>query len=302
MQSTGSPPAGPRRVETYGRRGRAPWQAIDWREHQRWETLGGHAVNVIDLGSGDPILWVHGLGGSWQNWLEQLPEFAAEHRCVALDLPGFGASPLPDEDISIAGYGRALAGLLERLRIPRATVVGNSMGGFIAAELAISAPERVERLVLVSAAGLSTEQLKLRPLTTAARMSAAGAAWIGAHSDRLTRRPGTRRLLASGVMRRPDRLSAPLLAEQLRGTGRPGFIPALRALAAYPIRDRLAEIRAPTLVVWGEDDRLVPVRDADRFVELIPEAGKVVFADTGHVPQLERPEAFNEVVAEFLAA
>jgi pimeloyl-ACP methyl ester carboxylesterase len=300
MSATTAPPAGPRQLEHYGRRGDAPWMSVDWQAHQRWETLGGEVINVIDLGKGPPIVWVHGLGGSWQNWLEQLPEFSEHNRSVAIDLPGFGASPMPDGEISIAGYGRALAGLLDRLDIPKAVVVGNSMGGFIAAELAISAPERVEKLVLVSAAGLSTDRIWLRPAKTAARMTAFASAWVGAHSDELTRRPRARRVLASGVFRRPDRLAAPLMAEQFRGTGKPGFLGALEALATYPIRERLPEISAPTLVVWGTHDYLVPVRDADEFERLIPNAEKVIFAQTGHVPQLERPEAFNGVLREFL--
>src|SRR5438045_4603778 len=84
----------------YGPAGRSPWLDIDWREHQRWVTVNGSAVNVIELGAGrssgdrdaagQPLVFVHGLSGSWPNWLEQLPVFAAQHRVIALDLPGFG--------------------------------------------------------------------------------------------------------------------------------------------------------------------------------------------------------------------
>ena len=91
------------------------------------------------------------------------------------------------------------------------------------------------------------------------------------------------------VAARPDLLPAPLVAEQIRGSGKPGFVDALDALTDYPIRDRLPEIACPTLIVWGEDDKLVPVRDADEFERLIPDARKVVFPDTGHVAMLERP-------------
>src|SRR5207245_2489790 len=140
----------------YGGGADAPWRHVDWREHQRWVLVDGRPVNTIELGEGPPVVFVHGLSGSWPNWLEQLPAFAHTHRVVAVDLPGFGHSPMPAGEISIAGYARVLDGLLGELGIDAAAVVGNSMGGFIAAELAISAPQRVERLVLVSAAGLST--------------------------------------------------------------------------------------------------------------------------------------------------
>jgi pimeloyl-ACP methyl ester carboxylesterase len=103
------------------------------------------------------------------------------------------------------------------------------------------------------------------------------------------------------VAKRPDRLPGPLVAEQVRGSGKPGFLPALDALTDYPIRDRLGEIACPTLIVWGAEDKLVPARDADEFARLIPNSRKVVWPETGHVAMLERPEAFNALVQAFLA-
>jgi pimeloyl-ACP methyl ester carboxylesterase len=285
----------------YGPDGRSAWLDVDWREHQRWVKAGGCPVNVIEVGEGPPIVFIHGLGGSWQNWLEQLPVFAAEHRCVALDLPGFGASPRPDEEISIPGYGELVRDLLARIGIDRAVVVGNSMGGFIGCELAVQHPEVVERLVLVSAAGISSEQLHRRPLLTGARMGMMVAEWVGSRADRLARRPRARALLTGGVFRHPVRLPAPLVAEQMRGSGTPGFLDAFDALMSYRIRDRLGAIAVPTLVVWGSGDRLVPLKDADEFARLIPNAEKVVFEDTGHTPQIERPAAFNEALRAFVA-
>lgn len=141
----------------YGATGRSEWLDVDWGAHQRWVRIGGRAVNVIELGTGPPLVFIHGLSGSWQNWLEQLPVFARDHRVVAFDLPGFGASEMPSEPISISGYARLVDALFSELGIAGAAVVGNSMGGFIGAELAIAFPPRVERLVLVSAAGLSIQ-------------------------------------------------------------------------------------------------------------------------------------------------
>lgn len=289
----------------YGATGRSEWLDVDWRAHQRWVRIGGRAVNVIELGSGPPLVFIHGLSGSWQNWLEQLPVFAHDHRVVAFDLPGFGASEMPDEPITISGYARTADALLSELGIAGAAVVGNSMGGFIGAELAIAFPPRVERLVLVSAAGLSIQHYRnehaLAALRTVDRRLAAYAGWLGSRSDALTKRPRARRLIFSVVAHRPDRLPAALVAEQVRGSGKPGFVPALDALTSYPIHDRLGEIACPTLIVWGTNDMLVPVRDADEFERLIPNARKVVWPQTGHLAMLERPEAFNRLLAAFLS-
>lgn len=104
----------------------------------------------------------------------------------------------------------------------------------------------------------------------------------------------------SVVAAHPGRLPAPLVSEQLKGSGKPGFLPALDALTSYPIRDRLASITAPTLIVWGTKDPLVPVRDAWEFGRLIAGSRVVVYEDTGHVAMLERPAAFNALVEEFL--
>lgn len=296
-------------VERYGPSGRSAWLDVDWREHQRWVSVAGRSMNVIDLGPPDggagTMVWIHGLGGSWQNWLENLPELARTHRCVAMDLPGFGASEMPAETISISAYARWVDLLLRELGVARAVVVGNSMGGFIGAELAIRYATWVEKLVLVSAAGLTVEyqrnEAALRALRLVDNVLKIGTVWLASKSDALARRPRSRTAMLRLVAAHPELLPAPLVAEQLRGFGKPGFIDALDAITDYPIRDRLPKITAPTLVVWGSEDALVPVRDAWEFGDLIPDARVVVYEDTGHVAMLERPDAFNALVRQFVA-
>jgi pimeloyl-ACP methyl ester carboxylesterase len=251
-------------------------------------------------------VFIHGLSGCWQNWLENIPHFARTHRVIALDLPGFGASPMPARKITINGYAGVVDQLLQSLDIERAVVVGNSMGGFIGAELAIEYSTRVEKLVLVSAAGLTTmERHSDRALAGLRRVDnvlAFGAAWFASKSDRLARRARLRKALMLVVAAHPDRLPAPLIAQQLKGSGKPGFMDAVEALGTYPLEDRLDRIEIPTLIVWGAKDWLVPVRDAKRFEHAIgANARRIVYGDTGHVSMLERPARFNADVDEFLA-
>jgi pimeloyl-ACP methyl ester carboxylesterase len=212
---------------------------------------------------------------------------------------------MPAEKISIKGYARAVDTLLGELGVERATLVGNSMGGFVSAEIALSYSTWVERLVLVSAAGLSVEHQRndhaLAVLRRTERLLAMYTGWLASKSEMLTRRPRSRSALLRIVAAQPEKLPAPLTAEMLRGSGKPGFVDALDALTSYPIRDRLDDVQVPTLVVWGEDDVLVPVRDAWEFGELIRDSRVVVYEDTGHMAMLERPEAFNTLVDEFLA-
>ena len=291
-------------AEAYGAVGRSEWLDVDWQEHLRWVRVQDRWMNMIDMGSGPPVLFIHGLSGCWQNWLEQLPLFARDHRVIAVDLPGFGQSEMPVEEISITGYADAIDELMETLEIEEARIVGNSMGGFIGAELAIQHPERVERLVLVAAAGLSIESIRTER-KKGLRHRAENVVFftlghIASRSHQVALRPRLRHALLMLVAAHPAQLPAPLAAQQVLGSGKPGFSDALEAMCRYPLRDRLEKIACPTLIIWGEKDLLVPVKDAAIFEKLIPDARKIIYEDTGHVSMMERPARFNSDVKAFL--
>ncbi|MGZ4201547.1 MAG: alpha/beta fold hydrolase, partial [Thermoleophilaceae bacterium] len=287
-----TPRAARRADESYGATAQPDWRGVDWRAHLHSIDIAGSRVNYVDIGSGDgpPIVFVHGLGGAWQNWLENIPRAATERRTIALDLPGFGESEMPPGDISVPGYGRCVEELCERLGLGEVVLVGNSMGGFISAEVAIQRPQRVARLVLVSAAGISITNLRRRPVETWGRAAAALGVYGLAHVRELVVRPRLRHAALGYVVRHPTRLAPDLCWELMSAAGRPGFIGALEALLDYDFRDRLGDIRVPTLIIWGANDMLVPVKDASEFERRIPESRKVILDDTGHVAMIERPE------------
>jgi pimeloyl-ACP methyl ester carboxylesterase len=277
---------------------------VDWQQHLRWVRVEDRWMNIVDIGSGPPMIFIHGLSGCWQNWLENIPHFAREHRVIAVDLPGFGRSEMPADPISVNRYADTIDALMGELDIDSAQIVGNSMGGFVGAELAISHPARVQRLVLVAAAGLSIEHVRTIR-TSGFRHRAENIAffyigWLASRSHQVAARPRLRHALLLIVAAHPSRLPPALTMEQVLGSGKPGFSDALEAMCTYPIRDRLERIASPTLIVWGEKDRLVPLRDASVFERLISDARKIVYADTGHIAMMERPARFNADVLEFL--
>lgn len=282
----------------------APWIGVDWRQHQRWVQVEGCPVNVIEIGSGEPVLFIHGLGGSWPNWLEQMPILSKGRRAIAFDLPGFGSSPMPSAPISIPAYARIVSGLMDALGIPSAAIVGNSMGGEITLELALSEPERIQRMVLVSPAGISTLAVGPRlPLIRAIYPPVnAVSRWIGANADELVRRPRMRAGLMKAVAAKPRKIAPEFAAEQIRGMGKPGFLPALEGIVSHSgtLRERLPQIRCPTLILWGDEDPVVPVRDVEVFAQEIPGARKLVWKQTGHVAMFERGAEFNLLLEEFL--
>jgi pimeloyl-ACP methyl ester carboxylesterase len=200
------------------------------------------------------------------------------------------------------GYAKTVDAMCDALGVECVSVVGNSMGGFIGAELALSFDTRVDRLVLVSAAGLSTEQVARGPSIALARLITAGVPYTRRFEAPVVHRPRLRRAAMQWVIRYPEKLSVPLAQELVLSFGKPGFVPALKALLEYSYRDRLARIEIPVLIVWGRNDLLVPVGDAVRYQRLIGDNARVeIFEDTGHAPMLERPSRFNALLRAFLA-
>ena len=197
-------------------------------------------------------MFVHGLAGCWQNWLENIPHFARSHRVIAIDLPGFGESELPQEDITMPGYGRFVDAFLGEIGVDSASVVGNSMGGFISAEVAVSHPARVDKLALVSAAGVMT----VRPAELAAAKHLARSVPLRVRAGACRRQslvaaPGAAQVDPERRRAPPGAAQPELVYEIASGGGKPGFVDAFNAILDYDFSDRLPDVEHPTLIVWG---------------------------------------------------
>jgi len=303
-----APPSAPwqaRRADSdYGVSAEPNWREVDWPAHLHRVEVDGVPVNYVDIGEGDedPVVMIHGLSGQWQNWLENIPRLAQERRVLAPDLPGFGLTPMPPEEISVSGYGRCIEGFCRALDLGEVALVGNSLGGFTAAETAIQFPERVSRLVLLSPAGITSANVAKAPTHVVGRIAGALTAVTAARHRTMARRPLARHLALGLVVRYPPKIAADVAWEaMMKGAGKPGFQQALMASVRYDYRDRLGDIRVPTLIIWGENDSIISVDDAHEYERLIPDSRKIVMEDTGHVPMIERPQAVNDVLVEFLS-
>lgn len=288
----------------YGQ-GDEEWLKVDWRQHLRRVELPGAQVNYVDIGEGEPIVFVHGLISCWQTWLENLPHFARRYRAIALDLPGFGRSPMPSWPIDIPSYGRLLHDFCEKLGIDRSPMlVGNSLGGFVAAEAVTAAPGRFDRLVLVSAAGIvNTWRPEQRAVATTLAWKSFAAIFGISRMKAMLRRPRWGQLMIGPFVRYPSRLREELLYEQVIGSvPSPAFGDALHATLSHDIRDRLPRIAIPVLIAWGFNDRIIPVQAALSYRRRIPDSRLEIFERTGHLLQLERPARFNALLDEFLVS
>lgn len=269
--------------------------------------LGGQLVHLRDEGPRDdpvPLLLLHGTAASLHTWEGWSAALRAQRRVISVDLPGFGLTgPRADADYRGDAYARFVLALMDRLRVQRFAVAGNSLGGEVAWRTASLAPGRVDRLVLVDPAGLPFEPQSVPIGFAIARVPGLNrvAEWVLPRT--LVQRS------VENVYGDPSRVTAALVDRYFELTLREGNRRALgerfRAQAAdmeghAGNRARLQALRAPTLILWGGRDRLIPPALARDFEAAIPGSRAVVFEDLGHVPHEEDPARTVAVVKGFL--
>jgi pimeloyl-ACP methyl ester carboxylesterase len=268
-------------------------------------TVHGRAVTYIEAGDGPVLLLIHGMGGSCENWREVIEPLARHHTVIAPDLPGHGSSEPGAGDYSIGALAAGLRDLLLALGHERATLVGHSLGGGVAMQLAYQFPEMMERLVLVSSGGLGPEvSLVLR---AAALPGADAFVALTAGAGKRVGSAVGRGLSAIGLRPTAD------IAEVARGYGtlsdpdrRAAFLATLRSVVGtrgqrVDAADRLYLAEAvPVLIIWGARDSIIPVRHGEEAHEAIPGSRLVVFEGVGHLPQLEAPGRFIAALERFL--
>jgi pimeloyl-ACP methyl ester carboxylesterase len=269
-------------------------------------SLHGHEISYRRAGEGPTILLVHGMAGSARTWRESLPILARDFDVIAPDLLGHGESDKPAGDYSLGAFASSLRDLLARLGVERATVVGQSLGGGVAMQLAYQYPENVERLVLVGSGGLGREVTPILRLLTVPG------------SDLLMPLlfPGFARDAGNSVSAwLMDRgLRAPRVEEGWRAYAsladpdtRRAFLRTLRSVVdaggqAVSARDRLYLTAAmPTMIMWGEADGIIPVHHAHEAHEAMPGSRLELFPGVGHFVHAEQPARFAELVADFIA-
>ncbi|HMC06435.1 MAG TPA: alpha/beta fold hydrolase [Solirubrobacterales bacterium] len=259
-------------------------------------------ISILSAGSGDPVLCVHGLGGTKASFLPTVAALADRNRVIALDLPGFGESDKPlSAPYDAAYFARSVFALMDSLGIERAHLIGNSMGGRVAIEAGLLDRRRVDRIVLLSPAlaWLRERRLKWLLQLPLPRLG------LIQPTPRWATEPIVRSLVPGGA----DGWAAAGVDEFLRSyltpRGRAAFYEAARNIyldephGENGFWTRLASLSCKTMFVWGRRDALVPIAFMKHVQRTLP-AARHVELDCGHVPQLERPRQTHEAVREFL--
>lgn len=253
---------------------------------ERTVDVQGIETHLFEAGNpaAPPVVYLHGtfLGNLW---LDHHTALARQFHLVAPDIPGFGLTPRPGWMRDMSDYTLYFRDLLDALALEKPALVGHSLGGWMAAELAVWFPERIDKLVLANAAGIHVKGSSIADLFAMNPRELLAASFDN---------------LAAAMPLIPPVVDTDYLIDQYRQRM------TLATLAWNPHYDprlerRLERVMCPTLIVWGENDRIIPPIYGERFHQLIPGSAFVTLKDTGHMAMFELPEAWSRVVADFLA-
>lgn len=245
---------------------------------------GGTVVHYLEAGQGPDLILVHGLGSSSEAWRETMTVLAKSYHVIAPDLPGYGKSDRPKASYSVEYHATALNEFITSLGLKKVAIAGNSLGGWIALLFALDHPEKVSHLVLVASAGLKRDTLppiNLNPSTKEEQMT-----------------------LLLALFADPAMVTDRMLAEQWEyrksvRAAEQATLASFRTRAPF-LDERIRSLKTPTLIIWGRQDRIIPLEFGERFHKAISGSKLVVFENTGHMPQMERPKEFARAVKGFV--
>jgi len=269
-------------------------------------TLHGHRRAFVKAGQGPVLLLLHGLGCDHTTWEPVIDALAKRYTVIAPDLLGHGRSAKPRADYSVGGYANAMRDLITVLGVDKVTVVGHSFGGGIAMQFAYQFPERTERLILVASGGLGPEVTPaIRAITTPGFHQVLGVLTLP--GVRHVGMAGLRALSATPLKHARDLDEVANIYDSFKDPyARAAIRHVVRAVVDWngqivTMADRAYLTEAmPMCVVWGRDDRVIPVRHANNVGELAPKARVEVIPNAGHFPHKDHPHRFAKIVHEFI--
>lgn len=254
-------------------------------------TIGPFRIHFHEAGSGDAILLLHGLGSCGQDWLLQMPLLSRRFRVIAPDLRGHGQTDKPPDCVRVSDLASDVIGLLDALDIDRAHVVGLSLGGCVALQMALDVPARVRSLMPVNTFARLEPDSPRHALMLASRLVVLGLRGLPAQAE----------FVAARLFPKPEQ--APLrqlAAERIAANDVTTYRRLLFALRAFDVRDRLREIACPTLIVAGDRDSTVPIKAKQLLAANIPRARLEIVADSGHATPIDQPDVFNSLLMQFV--
>ena len=264
----------------------------------------GQRIAYLDVGAGPPVILIHGFGGSMWQWEYQQHQLSQHFRVFTLDLPGAGLSDKPHIDYRPDQMLDFFVGFMDATKIPQATLVGNSMGAGLAIGMALTHPTRVAKLVLVD--GLPQHVMeKLTSPSVRRALESSAPSWLVSFGNTLFGGLMIESVLQE-IVHDPTLLTPAVLERSNRNRQLPGLIKPIMAVREnLPLWEsgfatRLGTITHPTLVLWGEEDRVFPIAVGEELHHTIKGSRFIRIPKAGHIPQWERPDVVNQTLITFI--
>jgi len=257
---------------------------MPWFEHD------GCSLHYEEYGHGSPVLLVHGLGSSCQDWEYQIPALAAHYRVIAVDVRGHGRSDKPRERYSIPGFSADIEALLDHLHLGPVHLVGLSMGGMIGFQLAVDQPQLLKSLTIVN----SAPEVKIKSLDDFKQFAKR---WLLA---RLLPMETIGKALGKNLFPKPEQADLRhKIAKRWAQNEKRAYLASFSAIVGWGVQEKLSRISCPTLIVTADRD-YTPVALKQAYTDLIPGAKMIVIEDSRHATPLDQPKVFNQLLLEFI--
>lgn len=269
-------------------------------KYSKFAEINGVKIHYQEKGTGTPLVLIHGYTSSTYTWKNVFLPLSEKYHVIALDLKGFGFSGKPDGDYSRRAQGEIVAGLLEHLKIEKAWLAGNSMGGETALNVALYHPEKVLGLILIDSSGVSyTSKESLTPWYLQIPVLGRVLTALALTSDSVVRQGLEKSFYDDSKI---TDAQVKYYYQPLKT--RDGQLAAMRARKQYhlyPVEDQLNKINVPTLLIWGAEDELIPLEAARKMNEQIKNSKLATFEKCGHLPQEEMPEKTFQEMTNFIS-
>lgn len=254
----------------------------------KFAEVWGHKIRYLEQGNADRnIVLVHGLGGSAERWLKVIPLLSSKYRVIALDVIGFGYSDKPSTDYTVEFFAKFLSSFIGSLGLSKTTLIGTSLGGQIAAHCAGN-NDAIEKLVLVAPSGA----MKYSTPTLDAYMMAA------LYPNHSSAKTAFEMMSHSGTV---DEFTVTDFVKRMAApNAKLAFISSVLSVKNSQIQEGLHKIKIPTLLVWGKEDKMIPIQYAKEFLGTIRNCKFLEIKETGHLPHVECPQLFSKSILEFL--
>jgi pimeloyl-ACP methyl ester carboxylesterase len=267
--------------------------------------IAGVKIHFVEMGQGPPLLFLHGLGGSWKDWTANLQSFRPSYQVMAIDFPGFGDSDKPEVDYSIEWLTVVVERFLQERKLNQVNIVGHSMGALVALNLAARPDSRAKTLMIIDAVGIGDKAEFLSHALTK-RIMGSDSRW---ESIEEVLKDEFKSMIESFIKGQKPKTSKEFFESVPKSpfTGRPllPMTPAVQMSASimdFDVLPKLSLIRQPTLILWGAKDPIAPPQGASLLKSKIPQATLMMLEGCGHSPMQEQPGRFNQKVWNFLQA